>query len=163
MLPAGNQDEVELHSTSCKHSLVLLRLGEIITQNMLSWLKLLIKLSLLHLVCCLYYYINDVRSHKHQCTIISSGWKLNNQIQKIQDIRLCDNAYHLHAGFVSDDPCHTVPWTPAECQARWNMSCLTLPSVAKITYRQWQKSECVGSCNWMASTNIWAIAQPQTR
>ena len=33
---------------------------------MLSWLKLLIKLLLLHLVGCLYYYINDARSHKHQ-------------------------------------------------------------------------------------------------
>ena len=31
MLPAGNQDEVELHSTNCKHSLVLLRMDEIIT------------------------------------------------------------------------------------------------------------------------------------
>jgi len=34
--------------------------------DMLSWLKLLIKLSLLHLVGCLFYYINDARSHKHQ-------------------------------------------------------------------------------------------------
>jgi len=41
-------------------------MGEIITRNMLSWLKLLIKLSLLHLVGCLYYYINDAQSHKHQ-------------------------------------------------------------------------------------------------
>ena len=36
------------YTTSCKHSLVLLRMGEIIARNMLSWLKLLIKLSLLH-------------------------------------------------------------------------------------------------------------------
>ena len=55
-----------LYTTSCKHSLVLLRMGEIIFRNMLSWLKLLIKLSLLHLVGCLFYYINDARSHKHQ-------------------------------------------------------------------------------------------------
>jgi len=43
-------------TTSCKHSLVLLRMGEIITRNMLSCLKLLIKLLLLHLVGSLYYY-----------------------------------------------------------------------------------------------------------
>ena len=42
-------------TTSCKHSLVLLRMYEIIARNMLSWLKLLIKLLLLHLVGCLYY------------------------------------------------------------------------------------------------------------
>jgi len=43
-------------TTSCKRSLVLLRMGEIIARNMLSWLKLLIKLLLLYLVGCLYYY-----------------------------------------------------------------------------------------------------------
>ena len=41
-------------------------MGEIVARNTLSRLKLLIKLSLLHLVDCLYYYINDARSHKHQ-------------------------------------------------------------------------------------------------
>ena len=53
------------YTTSCKHILELLRMGEIIARNMLSWLKLLIKLLLLHLVGCLYYRINDARSHKH--------------------------------------------------------------------------------------------------
>jgi len=55
-----------LYTTSCKHSLVLLRMGEIIARSMLSWLKLLIKLLLLHLVGCLYYCISDARSHEHQ-------------------------------------------------------------------------------------------------
>ena len=55
-----------LYTTSCKYCLVLLRMGEIIPRNMLSWLKLLIKLLLLHLVGCLYYCINDARTHKHQ-------------------------------------------------------------------------------------------------
>jgi len=67
MLSAGDQEEVELpgdqqiassvhYTTICKHSLVLLRMGEIIARNMLSWLKsLIIKLLLLHLVGCLYY------------------------------------------------------------------------------------------------------------
>jgi len=68
MLSAGHQQAaLSVHyATSRKHSLVLLRVGEIIVRNMSSWLKLLTKLSLLHLVGCLYYYINDVRSHKHQ-------------------------------------------------------------------------------------------------
>jgi len=38
MLPAGNLDEVELlvhYTVSCNHSLVLLRMGEIIARNML--------------------------------------------------------------------------------------------------------------------------------
>jgi len=45
-----------LYTTSCKHSLVRLMMGESIARNMLSRLKLLIKLLLLHLVGCLYYY-----------------------------------------------------------------------------------------------------------
>jgi len=58
-LPAGDQDKMEpvpphpghqqaassvLYTKSCKNSLVLLRMGEIIAPNMLSSLKLLIKL-----------------------------------------------------------------------------------------------------------------------
>ena len=37
-----------------------------IVRNMLSGLKLLIKLLLLHLVGCLYYCISDARLQKHQ-------------------------------------------------------------------------------------------------
>ena len=72
--PADDQDQVELftvppdpghqqaastvhYTTSCKHSLVLVTMGEITARNMLCWLKLLIKLLLLHLVGCLYYCI----------------------------------------------------------------------------------------------------------
>jgi len=54
------------YTIGCKPSLELLKMGEILARNMLSWLKFLIKLSLLHLVGCLYYYINNARSHKHQ-------------------------------------------------------------------------------------------------
>jgi hypothetical protein len=43
------------YTTSCKHSLVLLKMGEIIARNMLSWLELLKKPLLLHLVGCLHY------------------------------------------------------------------------------------------------------------
>ena len=65
MLPAGDKDGHQqaassvLYTTSCKHNLVLLRMVEIIARNMLSWLKLLIKLLLLHLVGCLYNCISD--------------------------------------------------------------------------------------------------------
>ena len=59
-----------LYTTSCKHSLLLLRMGEIIARNMLSWLKLSIKLLMLHPVGCLYYCINDARSHKYHTFLI---------------------------------------------------------------------------------------------
>jgi len=43
MLPAGKPAASSVHyTTSCKHGLVLLRMGEIIVRNMLSWLELLI-------------------------------------------------------------------------------------------------------------------------
>jgi len=53
------------YTTSCKHSLVLLRMGEIITRNMLSWLKLLI-----NCYCCieLVVYTNDSPFVKHTVT-----------------------------------------------------------------------------------------------
>jgi len=42
-------------------------MGEIIARNMLRWLKLLIKLLLLHLVGCLYYYYRpDTLSYCHK-------------------------------------------------------------------------------------------------
>ena len=75
----GLPHTLDLNSTtSCKHSLVLLRMDKIITRNMLSWSKLLIKLLLLHLVGYLYYCINDAWSHKCQiksqiCIFKSSG------------------------------------------------------------------------------------------
>ena len=68
MLPAGHQQATSSvrYTTSRKHRLVLLRMGEIIARNVFSWLKLLIKLLLLHLVGCLYYCISDAWSHKYQ-------------------------------------------------------------------------------------------------
>ena len=48
------------------HSLVLLKMGKIISRNMLSWLELLISCY-----CCIWFvvyiiYINDARSRKYQ-------------------------------------------------------------------------------------------------
>jgi len=57
MLSAGDQQATSsvLYTTSCKHSLVLLRMGEIIGRNMFSSLKFLIKLLFFNLVACLYH------------------------------------------------------------------------------------------------------------
>jgi len=71
MLPAGDHDEVH-YTTNCKHSIVLLRMGEIIARNMLNLSKLLIKLLLLHPVGRLYYYI--LRLSKAKWII----WNINN-------------------------------------------------------------------------------------
>ena len=78
--PAGRQQAASsVHYTiSCKHSLVLLRMGEIIARNMLSLLKLFIKSLFLHLVGYLYYCINDARSHKHKI-LCKCYWKKNLQ------------------------------------------------------------------------------------
>jgi len=58
-----------LYTTSRKHCLVLPRMGEIIDRNMLSWLKLLIKLLWLHLVGCL-YYCNNLYLCKSYCSTV---------------------------------------------------------------------------------------------
>ena len=52
-------------------------MGEIISRNMLSGLKLLIKLLFLHLFGCLYYCINDARSHKHQISFPCQHLSIN--------------------------------------------------------------------------------------
>jgi hypothetical protein len=50
------------YNTSCKHSLVLLRKGEIIDRNMLSWLKLLINCYwCIHLV--VYIIVSVMHGH----------------------------------------------------------------------------------------------------
>jgi hypothetical protein len=72
-------------TTGCKHSLVLLRIDEIITRKKLSWLKLLMKLLLFYLVGCLYYCIKENKiSHftqqakvwyqKHKGVYVSLRW-----------------------------------------------------------------------------------------
>ena len=72
MLPVGEQQAATLvhYTASWKHSLVFLRMGEIIARNTLSWLPLLIKLLLLYLVGCLYYWTNEARLHKHQTWVV---------------------------------------------------------------------------------------------
>jgi hypothetical protein len=45
------------NTTSCKHSLLLLKMGEIIALNMSSWLRIINKSLSLHLVGCLYYLL----------------------------------------------------------------------------------------------------------
>ena len=89
MLPAGYQQAASsvLYNTSCKYSLVLLRMGEIIVRNMLSWLKLLIKLLLLHLVGCLYY-----------CSLLSVFFSCSNMevwvSRKLMSVLFCIECEH---------------------------------------------------------------------
>ena len=64
-------------------------MGEIITWNMLSWLKLSIKLLLLHLVSCLYCCINDARSHKHQMTKLIISYCNFGNAHKNEKLWLC--------------------------------------------------------------------------
>ena len=110
MLPAGDQDEVELvlpsdqndvelvppvpphpghqqaassvlYTTSRKHSLVLLWMGEIIVRNTFSWLKLLIRLLLLHLVGCSYYLYQwcMVTQTSNRTNLYYTVWKMKNK------------------------------------------------------------------------------------
>ena len=84
------------YTTSCKHSLVLLRMGEIIARNMLSWLWLLIKLLLLHLVACLYYCISDARSHKHQSKWLVMWYKLQRAYYYVTTFGSLHDVYRTH-------------------------------------------------------------------
>ena len=79
-MPAGSLDVVPLHpgyrpatswlhyATSYKHSLVLLRMGEIIARNMLSWLELLI-----NRYCCIWLvvYIITIQTLGHSACFCS--------------------------------------------------------------------------------------------
>jgi len=75
-----------LYNTSCKHSLVLLRMGEIIARNMLSWLKLLIKWLLLQLGGCFYYCIDDALSHEQKTHKINKLFLLISQYSQAKGI-----------------------------------------------------------------------------
>ena len=54
------------YATSCKHSLVLLRMGEIIARKHVVLIGIINKPLLLHPVGYLYYCINDARSNRFQ-------------------------------------------------------------------------------------------------
>jgi len=64
MLPADSIVGALYHS--CKHSVVLLSMGEIMARNSVELIGIINKPLLLHLVGCLYYCINDARSYRHQ-------------------------------------------------------------------------------------------------
>jgi len=70
MLPAGHQQAASSvhYTTSCKHSLVLLRMGEIIARNMLSWFKLLIKLLFLLLFWLFILFFHNLFISVRRCT-----------------------------------------------------------------------------------------------
>jgi hypothetical protein len=79
MLPAGSLEAEELrgpatlwvhYTTSCKHSRVLLKMGEIIARNMLSGLELLINRYFCIQLVVYIIYTNDARSNKYQIYIL---------------------------------------------------------------------------------------------
>ena len=77
-LPAGNLDEVEPqpgcqpaassvnYTTSCKHNLELLRMGENYCPKHVELIGIINKPLLLQLIVCLYYCVRDARSCKNQ-------------------------------------------------------------------------------------------------
>jgi len=61
------------YTTSCKHSLVLLRMGKITARNMLSWLELLISRY-----CCIYLVVYIIVSMMHgQTNTKFPSWEAN--------------------------------------------------------------------------------------
>ena len=65
--PCHRQAASSVHyTTSCKHSLVLLRKGEIFARNMLSWFKLLI-----NCYCCIYLVGYTIVLKLYNCNIWS--------------------------------------------------------------------------------------------
>jgi len=70
-------------------------MGEITARNTLSRLKLLIKLSLLHLVGCLYYCISDARSHKYQILCESFYGLLPHFIEEYNTKKRAGEAWEL--------------------------------------------------------------------
>ena len=83
------------YTTSCKHSLVFLRMGETMARNMLSWFELLKKPLFLLLVSCLFYCISDAPSNKHQillplsshCPFIAESKKVGALLNNIFSIK----------------------------------------------------------------------------
>jgi len=72
MLPAGHQQAVSSvhYSTSCKHSLALLRMGEIIARNMLSLTEIFNKIIIVvsgWLFILLYQYCTVIQTSNHFC------------------------------------------------------------------------------------------------
>ena len=64
MLPAGDQvTSRQRYTTSCKHSLVLLRMGEIIARNFSNCLKLLIKIYYCCIQLAVYIIVSKMHGH----------------------------------------------------------------------------------------------------
>ena len=72
------------YTTSCKHSLVLLRMGEIIARNMLSWLKLLINCYYCILLV-VYNIVSEMHGHtstERQFVIKLRHWFWKSKLRK---------------------------------------------------------------------------------
>ena len=95
MLPAGGrQHRGCIIPQAVTHSLVLLKMGKIISRNMLSW-RIINKPLLLHLVGCLYYLyqwctvkqISDNEIHLSIKYIKSVLWRVAKRLSYIEDAR----------------------------------------------------------------------------
>ena len=132
MLPAGSLEAEELRFqatcrqhrgciiSSCKHSLVLLKMGEIIARNMLSWLELLI-----NRYCCIKFVyiacINDAWSNKYHgllsFTCPFSGSFLNASSLFLRNSDVC-----VHSKLARESPGVLVCNLNSSCPQR-NIQC----------------------------------------
>jgi hypothetical protein len=86
--------------TSCKHSLVLLKMGEIIARNVSSWLRIINKSLLSHLVGCLYYlfqhlwWVHYTTNCKHSLVLLKMGEIIARNVSKW--LRIINKSLLLH-------------------------------------------------------------------
>ena len=100
-------------TTNCKRSLVLLKMGEIIARNMLSWLELLI-----NRYCCIYLAvyiicINDVRSSKYRFVLFQRV-KARCYVRNNSSVRLVLKFRYVHSTNLQTprDPTHSQRHKP---------------------------------------------------
>jgi len=136
-------------------------MGEIIARNMLSWLKLLIKLLLLHLVGCLCYCINDARSHKNKKTETNKG--CNNKINRIYCIlsAVCEiSPLHISLEIINSVKTFIVRtlWmmqVTVNTLFGQNAEVLLLNvAVFILTTRLWSVLETVWSVKWLETPSV---------
>jgi hypothetical protein len=130
------------YTTSCKQSLVLLTMGEIIARNILSWLKLLI-----NCYCCIYLVVYTIVSVMHGHTDINFCLGLLNSISSLhmrmaglsklqrRKHRVCSQSYwsrYCSLNATGWDTKQTVKWCTGLCWGHW--SPWPLVTVTKYRY-----------------------------
>ena len=118
---AGRQQRGCIIPQTVTHSLVLLKMGKIISRNMLSWLELLISRYCCILVGCLYYLyqwctIKQISNNEIYLLIKyikSVLWRVTKRLSSIEDARClkvnCKALTRAHLRFVEvGNPCYCV-------------------------------------------------------